>query len=154
MGYIESKCPHCGKVNRFSCNTYAYGSPIVNCKDCHEEFVEKKFREVAVEGFDPRTTNPKFYVKAIPLFLVLSAVCFALQMVRVGELTFNKISVAAVACAAAAVLCLVQFIRIKCGFEDKSNAKHLEESRERLKDKSYAKKLASYGYNVPDEYLK
>ncbi len=80
MGYIESKSPHCGKVNRFSCNTYAYGDP--------------------------------------------------------------------------AVLCLVQFIRIKCGFEDKSNVKHLEESRERLKDKSYAKKLASYGYNVPDEYLK
>lgn len=71
MGYIESKCPHCGKVNRFSCNTYAYGSPIVNCKDCREEFVEKKFREVAVEGFDPRTTNPKFYVKAIPLSFAL-----------------------------------------------------------------------------------
>ncbi len=154
MGYIESKCPHCDKVNRFSYNTYAYGTPIVNCKDCRKEFVEKKFREPAIEGFDPRTTNPKIYFKAIPLFLVISAVCFALQLSRVGELTFNKLSVIAVACAAAAILCLVQFIRIKCGFEDKSNAKHLEESKERLKDKSYAKKLASYGYSVPDEYLK
>ena len=137
MGFIESKCPHCGKVNRFSCNTYAYGSPIVNCKDCREEFVERKFREVAIEGFDPRTTNPKIYVKFVPLFLVLSAACFALQFSRVGELAFNKITVAAVACAAAAVLCVVQFIRINCGFEDKS----------------YAKKLASYGYKVPEEYL-
>lgn len=153
MGFIESKCPHCGKVNRFSCNTYAYGSPIVNCKDCREEFVETKFREVAIEGFDPRTTNPKIYAKFVPLFLVLSAVCFALQMARVGELTLNKLSIIAVACAAAAVLCVVQFIRIKCGFEDKSNAKFLEESKARLQDKSYAKKLASYGYKVPGDYL-
>ena len=48
--------------------------------------------------------------------------------------------------------CLVIFLRIVLGYEDKQNQKYYEESLQRMNDKAYVEKLVSYGYNVPERF--
>ena len=62
MGYVEGNCPKCGTKIREKCNAWVYGSPIRTCPSCQSEFLDKRFREVAIGGFDPRANNPKFYL--------------------------------------------------------------------------------------------
>lgn len=50
--------------------------------------------------------------------------------------------------------CFVVFLRIVTGYEDKKNARYLDESKRRLQDKNYVDKLISFGYTVPDEFMK
>lgn len=156
INYVESICPHCGAKNREGCNTWMYGSPIRTCKSCNHEYLERKWREVAIDGFDPRSTNAGFYLKGGLGMFAFGGVCLMILL----YLSFTKgyYPTKLLACVilsfAASVICLIMFLRIKLGFDDKYNAVFLEESKNRLKDPEYIKKLEEYGYTVPDEYKK
>ena len=82
LSFINSPCPECKQVNRINCNSWAYGSPVITCKACRSEYLDKRFREVAFDGFDPRSTNAGFYLKGTAFFFVISLLlvgCFFLQ---------------------------------------------------------------------------
>ena len=63
MNFIEGTCPKCGAKTREKCNTWVYGSPIRTCGSCKTEYLDKRWREVAIDGFDPRSNNSSFYLK-------------------------------------------------------------------------------------------
>ena len=74
ISVAEWTCPECKTKNRETCNAWMYGSPIRQCKACRSEYLDRRFREVAIDGFDPRSNNPKFYMKGALFLLVLALV--------------------------------------------------------------------------------
>lgn len=155
MGYVQSQCPECKSKFNDSSNTWNYGSPIRVCPKCRAEYLDKRFREVAITGFDPHSSNPKYYLKCCLILIALAAAGGAWFY---WKLMFrNVISISGGAIAAISVIgmfwCFAQFVRIKTGAQQKANQKYMAESEERLKDKAYVKKLFAAGYKVPEKYL-
>lgn len=154
MGYMEWNCPACGQKNRDSCNAWGYGSPVRYCKKCQAEFFDNRWREVAIDGFDPRSMNSGLYLKGTIGSAVFAAVMAG--YVAISIKTRGSYSIRAAGCIAlgviASVMCLIVYIRIKSGYEEKDQAHFLEESRDRLRDPAYVQKLMQYGVQIPAEY--
>ena len=149
MNYAEWVCPECKTKNREACNTWMYGSPIRQCKACRSEYLDRRFREVAIEGFDPRSNNAKFYVKGTLFLLAIALVCGVVTYFQYARGYYSMKVVAAGALSAlGAVACLIMSIRIKLGFQNKDNEKYMEESKARLSDSQYVEKLRKYGYKI------
>lgn len=155
MAYSEFNCPHCGNKNRETCNKWMYGSPIRICKSCGKKYVDKRYREVAIQGFDKRSVNELFYLKGALFFLALMIICLAVLWSTANFLGFYSLKgvFCAVGCAIGCVGCGVMYLRIKLGIETKDNDKLLKESEERLKDKAYVQELIDAGYDIPEKYL-
>lgn len=154
MGYLVWSCPSCGHQNREACNTWVYGSPVRHCAKCSAEYLDNRWREVAVEGFDPRSTNSGLYLKGTIGFAIFAAVMGL--YVGFSIATRGSYSIRAAGCIAlgviGSILCLVLYFRIRSGYEDKHQAPFLEESRARLRDPAYVQKLMGYGYQIPAEF--
>ena len=149
MNYAEWVCPQCKTKNREACNTWMYGSPIRECKACRSEYLDRRFREVAIDGFDPRSNNAKFYVKGTLFLLAIALVCGVMIYFQYARGYYSMKVVAAGALSAlGAIACLIMSIRIKLGFQNKDNDKYMEESKARLSDSLYVEKLRKYGYKV------
>ena len=149
MNYAEWVCPECKTKNREACNTWMYGSPIRQCKACRSEYLDRRFREVAIEGFDPRSNNAKFYVKGTLFLLAIALVCGVVTYFQYARGYYSMKVVAAGALSAlGAFACLIMSIRIKLGFQNKDNDKYMEESKARLSDSLYVEKLRKYGYKI------
>ena len=149
MNYAEWVCPECKTKNREACNTWMYGSPIRQCKACRSEYLDRRFREVAIDGFDPRSNNAKFYVKGALFLLAIALVCGVVIYFQYARGYYSMKVVAAGALSAlGAVVCLIMSIRIKLGFQNKDNEKHMAESKARLSDSQYVEKLRKYGYKI------
>lgn len=154
MAYMECKCPGCNKSIKEKTNAWGYGSPIKICPHCGGEYIDRRFREVAVEGFDPRSTDGKFYLKGMLLMLGIALASGALTAYSI--MTTGRYSIKGAACIFAGILgtvgCAVMYIRIKSGLEEKNNEKYMLESRSRMTNPEYVRKLANYGYELPEEY--
>ena len=149
MNYAEWVCPECKTKNREACNTWMYGSPIRQCKACRSEYLDRRFREVAIDGFDPRSNNAKFYVKGALFLLAIALVCGVVIYFQYARGYYSMKVVAAGALSTlGAVACLIMSIRIKLGFQNKDNEKYMEESKARLSDSQYVEKLRKYGYKI------
>ena len=155
MGYSEMKCPHCGKMNREACNAWMYGSPIRVCKKCGGKYMDRRYREPAVQGFDQRTTDANLYktVSIICGAVFILVLCwYRYTTINRGYYTNYQVAFL-IMLPIALVGCLIQYIRIKSGAMAKANAKYLAQSEERLKDKQYVADLIANGYKVPEKYL-
>ena len=154
LSYIEGSCPKCGAKTKESCNTWVYGSPIRVCKSCGEEYLDKRWREVAIDGFDPRSQNSDFYLKGTLGFVAFTAICVLLTVWMAG--TSGRIPLKIIACVIGGILgtvfCAYRLIKIKSGAAEKENAMFMQESKDRLKNADYVKKLEEYGYNIPPEF--
>lgn len=149
LSYAEWTCPECKTKNRESCNAWMYGSPIRQCKACRSEYLDRRFREVAIDGFDPRSNNPQLYLKGALFLLVLALVAGALSFYQYTNGYYStKTIIITVAFAIGGIACLFMFARIKMGFQSKDNEKYMAESKARLADPAYVEKLRKYGYKV------
>lgn len=149
INYIEWICPECKTKNREACNMWMYGSPIRECKACRSEYLDRRWREVAIDGFDPRSRNAKFYAKGAAFLLSLAIVCgVLLQSSLVHGNNSTKLTLACILCSLFGVVSGFIALRIKLGFADKDNAKYMAESKARLGDSTYVEKLKKYGYNI------
>ena len=149
INYIEWICPECKTKNREACNMWMYGSPIRECKACRSEYLDRRWREVAIDGFDPRSRNAKFYAKGAAFLLALAIVCgVLLQTSLVHGNNSTKLTLACILCSLFGVVSGFIARRIKLGFADKDNAKYMAESKARLGDSTYVEKLKKYGYNI------
>lgn len=152
MGRVEQKCPKCGAHYSETCNAWVYGSPIRKCPKCGGEFLDKRWREVALEGFQSGKENWKFYLGASVGFLAFAILCglWILSMIN----TQGSYSTRLLACVLlglfASAASFVLFLRCVTGYEDKKNAVYLEESERRLQDPQYVEKLRAYGYHIPE----
>ena len=155
LSYLEGTCPKCGEKTREQSNTWGYGSPIRFCPRCKQEYLDKRWREVAIDGFDPKSTNPGYYLKAFLLLVVVTAISGGWLYYTTHFKNYYSTLVVTVVIVGAigAVACLGLSIWIALGFAAKSNAKYLEESKRRLRNADYVRKLQEYGYVIPSEYL-
>lgn len=154
LNYMEWVCPACGRNNKDACSTWGYDTPIRHCAHCQAEHLDKRWREVAIDGYDPRSTDGSFYLKGTLLFAV-----FAIVMAFVvwhSIRTRGSYSIRSAGCIVlgvfGSVMCLILYLRIKLGFEAKRQEKYMEESIARLRDPAYVQKLMDYGYEIPEEY--
>ncbi|MCM1106033.1 MAG: hypothetical protein NC355_03725 [Blautia sp.] len=154
MAYVESNCPKCGKKIRENCNAWVYGSPIRNCPGCKCEFLDKRWREVAIDGFDPRANNKKLYIFGFFGFLLFSIVCAGIlyYMSSLYGHYPTRLLGCVIVGAVGTIGCAVVLLRQLTGYEDRINQKYMEESQKRLQNKDYVERLVSYGYSVPDAY--
>ena len=149
MNYAEWVCPECKTKNREACNMWMYGSPIRECKACRSEYLDRRWREVAIDGFDPRSKNAKFYAKGALFLLAIAAICGVLIYFQYAKGYYSmKIIAAGALSALAGIACGINALRIKLGFAAKDNSKHMAESKARLGDPQYVEKLRKYGYKV------
>ncbi len=156
MGYVETKCIHCGHQFKDQCNSRNYGPIIRKCPACREEYIDKRFKEVAITGLDSNSLNAKFYLKCAA-FSLIGAIAAAGWFYWRFEYS-KKISMSSLGIALLLLIlcvsCMAQVFRIKNGTQAKENEKFMQESRERLRNQEYAQKLASLGYKVPEEFLR
>ena len=151
---MEYLCPNCGKkvVERSGIfNAWMYGSKIRKCKKCDTEIFDNRWVEVAIQGFNPVQMKENKYSGI--WFLCAILVAGLLSIWRYYELMYLNIStiVTDVIIATAllfAVYCLVIFIRKITGITEKANEKFMEESKARLQDEEYVKKLRAHGVKV------
>ena len=149
ISYAEWVCPECKTKNREACNTWMYGSPIRECKACRSEYLDKRWREVAIDGFDPRGKNAKFFAKGALLLLSMALICgVLLQTPVVQGMNSTKLTLACVLCSLFGLVSGFIALRIKLGFAAKDNEKYMAESKARLGDPKYVEKLRKYGYKV------
>lgn len=148
------KCPYCGSMNREKCNTWMYGSPIRICKSCSMKYVDRRYREVAIDGFDPRSVNAGLYLKGLGIFAAGLIVCLAWLVFQIKYMGWypNALLGCVFACAIGTIGCAVCFIRNKLGIDERQNARYLEESEQRLANKTYVQELIEYGVDVPERY--
>lgn len=126
-----------------------YGSPIRECKACRSEYLDRRWREVAIDGFDPRSNNAKVYVKGTLFLLAIAAICGILIYFQCAKGYYSmKIIVAGALSVLIGIACGINALRIKFGFANKDNGKYMAESKARLGDPQYVEKLRKYGYKV------
>lgn len=147
-------CPHCGKMNRESCNAYMYGSPIRVCQSCGRKYTDLRYTEPAINGFDPKSANSSVFAKGAGIFA--AGFVFTLVWVIISINTRGSYSIkmagASFICLLGLIICIVSLIRIKSGIAEKENLRYLEESEQRLADKEYVKELIEMGIDVPEKY--
>ncbi len=156
----ETKCPCCGAPDKEVHNFYKYGSLIRVCKNCGEKYLDRSFREPAIQGVHPRAKN-NFKNNFICIIgAVIFAVVFAAQALwfyktktPFGYDTQNQIGVLIIS-AGAVIGCILQLIYNKLGYMDKYNQRFIAESERRLQDPEYVKELLAFGIYVPQKYIK
>ncbi|MBP5281789.1 MAG: hypothetical protein J6Z22_04740 [Lachnospiraceae bacterium] len=155
MGYMEGKCGHCGETVKEKSNMWAYGSPIRFCPRCKQEYLDRRWREVAIEGFDPKSTSPAYYVKAFFLCLACLAVSggWTYYTVHYRNEYHTAMVALIIVSAIGAIGCLILSLGIALGFMKKGNEQYLQESERRMRDPEYVKKLQAYGYRIPEKYM-
>lgn len=116
--------------------------------------IYKRWREIALEGVEPATKNPKFYLIATITCFLFTVACVIWLIADIRMMGSYPIKLAGCIFVGAigTIGCFVIFLRIVLGYEEKQNQKYYNESLQRMNDKSYAKKLISYGYNVPEKF--
>lgn len=148
------KCPTCGLRNSEPLNINYYGSPIKKCKYCNYERLNRKWREIAVDG--PRwESNSVLGCLVVIVLLVGVAIwgyCFqkGLEPNQIGlRYKGYYIVFAGILGSLAAIY---QLLRIVTGYEEKITKKLEKESEQRMQNPEYVKKLIRYGYAVPEKY--
>ena len=152
----ETKCPCCGAPDKEVHNFYKYGSLIRVCKNCGEKYLDRSFREPALQGFHPKSKNTPVCIFGAVIF----AAVFALQAkwfyktgTPFGYDTKDQIGVLIIS-AGAVIGCILQLICNISGITDKRNRRFLAESEKRLQDPQYVKDLSEYGVYLPEKYRK
>lgn len=152
MGMIKQNCPNCRAHYNEKCNAWVYGSPIRKCPKCGSEFLDKRWREVALEGFQAGKVSWKFYLVGTVGFLIFSILCglWLLSLINTqGSYPTRLLGCIMIGLFGSAG-CFVMFIRCVTGYEDKKNAMYLEESKRRMQNPEYVEKLRAYGYDIPE----
>ncbi len=153
----KGKCMNCGKEAfiEYMERQWNYGSPVKQCKKCGFTYLDKRYHEIEIEGFEPDALSAKRSGFAIlmGLIAVIIGVLFIAGEIylsghyHTGAVAFAFIGTVLVGWG------IIDFLRIKTGSKAKKLEKLRLESANRLSDKNYARLLAEQGYNVPLKYL-
>lgn len=153
---IQNNCPYCGKTIRVkrSKAEHAYGSPVRACEFCKKTYIDRYYRELALEDpgkIDRRKVAPKNI--GMLLFGVLAILLGVFLFPEQKDIMIKVLLIALGALLAfSAAWVLVTEYRTydaRMKFFDEERA----ESEKRLKDPEYAQKLKNAGYHVPERYL-
>lgn len=151
---MEYLCPNCGaKVTERSglWNSYLYGSKIRKCKKCDTDIFDNRWKEVAWEGFNPTHMRQNKFCGLWALIAIIVAVLGGVWKYY-EEMYLYTSSILSDSIIAVAIMvtlyCIVKIFRIKTGIEERANQKFMEESKARMQDETYLKKLRDHGLRV------
>lgn len=165
MLQTNGTCPHCGtEVKDYREYGWEYGSPIRKCEKCGNNYINKGYHEIAVEGIAPDEFDAKKSVHGILLGLAIvlgaaaATAAITWATIHFANVYYVKIIILGVVLAVIglifAVCMFIDFLKIKSGAKERKFDSLKEESVQRLKNKEYARELAEIGYDVPEQYLK
>ncbi|HWR23952.1 MAG TPA: hypothetical protein VN366_10820 [Feifaniaceae bacterium] len=153
---IENNCPYCGRTIRIkSAKTeHAYGSPVRQCEFCKKTYIDRYYRELALEDAD-KIDRRKLAPKNAGMLL------FGALLILLGYFLFpgeKDIIIRVLMMALGGLLALAAAFVIVTEYRTydarmKFFEEELSESEKRLKDPEYAQKLKNAGYRVPERYL-
>ncbi len=153
---IQNNCPYCGKtirVKRFKAE-HAYGSPVRVCEFCKKTYIDRYYRELALEdpnALDRRKVAPKNVGMLLfgVLIILLGVFLFPEEKDIMIKVLLAALGGLLTLSAAWVLITEYRTYDARMKFFDEERA----ESEKRLKDPEYAQKLKSAGYRVPERYL-
>ena len=152
----NGKCPNCGKpISNYNASSTDYGSPIRTCKCCGQKYLDRRYRELAIEEPWASDLKASTGVKTALMGLVILAVSggFTLFTLHFRGYYYKKMALVAILSLLVIGYGIFDAIRVKTGGKAKSIEKKRADSEQRLMDRAYAQQLADLGYNVPNKYL-
>lgn len=152
----NGSCPYCKKrFSNYNASSSDFGSPIRKCRYCQKEYIDRRYHEIAVEGWNESSLNPMNSLKVAGIGLVGVLVSGGLTAYTIYTKGYYmmKGALAGILAFVVMIVGIVDFIRVKTGAKQRSIEKKKAESEERLKNREYAMILAENGYNVPEKYL-
>ncbi len=155
---VEFHCPSCGK-KQFSYEPRGrkFEKIVKSCKNCGKEYLDPRCHELAVEGIpqDAFQIGPYLFMLVLGGFIAWRGwYLFGRQQLGtpsgISWLLPSVFLIMGIVCIIASI---VGIIRIKTGGKAKQFDKLMNESRMRMKDTAYVRKLKDLGYPLPQEYL-
>ena len=159
MQYTTKKCPHCNfPYTIWEAKGEAhYGSPILTCEKCRKPFVDKDYREIAIDG--PRDSDTK-KIYPYTIFICVFSLIFSIPVLVLFSMgAYGTIEnddlwllLAAVIFLSWAIYSVIRDIK---SYEKRQEylKKEKAASEERLSNYNYARFLKDIGYDVPQKYL-
>ena len=155
---LQRICPHCGKnvIESYGIlNPYLYGSKLQKCNNCGGEFFDNRWREVAVQGYDPiqLTQEPQACQRFGLGGIVASLMGFRMRnnMDKLADPVI--VNICLIGFLILSLIIFLQYLRHKLGFIQRKNERYMMESRQRMKDPEYVKLLLSHSVKVPEEFM-
>ena len=160
MEYVTKSCPHCGynySIHEPKGSGF-YGSKIRTCQRCGKQFIDKEYREIAIEGIrevDEHRISPA------TLFSALFFIAFACALVW---LFFNDLSLFSSGrtffslIGAAISAGIGVFLVVSESNEYGERQEYLKQekinSEKRMQNPQYINLLKELGYEISEKYLK
>lgn len=151
----NGSCPYCEKkFHDYNASSRDFGSPIRKCRYCKKEYLDRRYHEIAIEGYG-NSLNINRSLKIIALGLILFLVAGGLTAYTIYFKNYYMIKgvLSAFGGLLIAVIGIIDAVRIKSGAKQKSMELKMMESEKRLNNSEYAHQLSELGYIVPEKYL-
>lgn len=152
----NGSCPYCGKkFNDYNAASQDYGSPIRECRYCKKKYLDRRYHEIAIEGYSDKSLNIKNSIKVILIGFIMFVIAGGLSAYTIYFRGYYMMKGVASAFLGIIIMIfgIVDAVRIKTGLKVKSLENKKEESENRLSNKEYTQLLSELGYPVPDKYL-
>ena len=151
-------CPECGKrFIFFNDDQYFYGSPVRTCKKCGNYYIDKRYHEIAIEGFRSGQLSCIGYsiACAVGIFFLWRGIHLTRYKLIGNMKPMEKILpvIFIITGIAIVLIGIFEIIMILTGKKTEKLDKLKLESEMRLKNKVYAQLLKQEGYNVPKQFL-
>ena len=154
--YKTKRCPYCGKQIDMAAIgmkfKVAYGSPFRTCPKCHKEYIDRDYREVALESAKAKALKMPKVRSGIVGFEVLLLCSLGMQLTSAYASMTTVIPILAVA-----VILLVWELHGSAKRQsewEKELAKELAASKERLQDPAYLMELKKLDYPVTEDMIR
>lgn len=152
----NGSCPYCGKkFHDYNASSTDFGSPIRKCRYCQKEYLDRRYHEIAVEGWNESSLNISRSLKVIAIGLVIFLVAGGLTAYTIYFKNYymTKGVLSAFCGALIVIVGIVDAVRIKTGAKQKSLELKRAESEKRLSNPVYAHQLSELCYKIPEKYL-
>lgn len=154
--YKMKRCPYCGRQIDLAAIgmkfKVAYGSPFRTCPKCHKEYIDRDYREVALESAKAKALRMSKVRPGIIWFEVLLLCSLGMQLTSAYASMTTVIPILAVA-----VILLVWELHGSAKRQsewEKELAKELAASKERLQDPAYLMELKKLDYPVTEDMIR
>lgn len=151
-------CGKCGKVffgEKEKKEPYLYGSPFRVCPDCGEEYFDRRYHEIVVDGI---YVEHRLYLPVWQILATVAVISFlAYSLSSYAAWTFGLDGLVVLFAIAAGLTVLMVCLDVTAFRRYLRRRKRLivlkEESVERVKQRKYIEKLETVGLKVREEYL-
>ena len=150
-------CDNCGaKLGPILPNGSRYGSLIQKCPSCKSLYIDRSYREIAVDGLKEAELKSKLREIVITLLLALLLTGFFVLNTfgGFGNRVYLAVPIMAVVMWYWFATSIADQIDTWTGKKQKELEKLKLESEERMRNRSYVDVLIQQGYNVPQKYLR